>query len=175
MYPIVTGLIRLSILLFYLELVDRRVKKVFTMVTIVMLFVCLCYMVIFTALLFTACRPFESEWLQADPKWLETHKFHCNPHNINYIFTANALAIPQDFIIAFSPLFLLAKLQVPMLQKISLIFLFGMVFVASIGSIMKTYYNYRAFFKDDVIVFWKTFIWTNIEVYPAEKPHHRIR
>jgi hypothetical protein len=112
----------------------------------------------------TICTPFQGAWLQVDPVWRKSHTYTCTPHSATVTLASNLVVVPIDFIIAFMPLLIIGRLQRSPGQRIGLMLLFAIGFIASIGAIMKSYYFYVITYKYRINDTPKTFIWTNIEV-----------
>jgi rhodopsin domain-containing protein len=125
LYVFSTGLVKVSILLFYRRLVTGTVSISFKWAVRGCIFSVAAYMITFETTLIFGCRPISSYWNEVDPLWrvMHTGTYMCLNEPAT-LFAANITSILQDFLTFLMPLLLFQKLQLPPRQK----FLLGAVF-----------------------------------------------
>ena len=74
------------------------------------------------------CDPIKAYWLQFDPVWVATHKYHCGDEGVELPFWGS-LGVIGDFYSTLIPLLQIRSLEMPRRQKIALYLLFGLGFM----------------------------------------------
>jgi hypothetical protein len=130
LYVLSTGLVKVSILLFYRRLVAGTVSRLFKWTVRVCIFSVIAYIITFETTLILGCRPINAFWNEVNPSWrsLNKDKYFCLDE-VATLYAANITSILQDFLTFLMPLLLFQKLQLPSRQKILLGAIFGIGFL----------------------------------------------
>jgi hypothetical protein len=125
-----TATTKISILLFYRRLTSNTMSSGFLRCVYAAIIFVVLYYVVFSIVLYTACRPFYSFWQQVDPAWniRNEGKYHCINEEKDLVAAA-IVSVIQDFIACGMPSVLLWKLTMPRRQKIALGAIFGVGFL----------------------------------------------
>ncbi|KAF2400162.1 integral membrane protein [Trichodelitschia bisporula] len=169
LYIMCTGLIKISILLFYRRMSEGSVTPVFRWAVRACIAFVIAYIITFEVTLFLGCRPISVFWNQVNPFWVHEHPdFKCFNEAAN-LLAASAFSIIQDFIACGMPLILFWKLQLPFRQKVVLAAIFGVGFFTCITSIIRIVYIYRLFYVtyDVTWVAGEIWLWTGVEAHVA--------
>jgi hypothetical protein len=130
LYVVSTGLIKISVLLFYRRLVAGTISRLFVWAVHACIFSVVAYMITFETTLIFGCRPTNAFWNEVNPFWRGQNagKFFCLDE-VATLYGANVTSIVQDFLSCGMPLLLFWKLQLPIRQKIALGAIFGVGFL----------------------------------------------
>src|SRR5258708_7327115 len=130
LYVLSTGLVKISILLFYRRLVAGSVSKLFKWAVRACIFSVIAYIITFETTLILGCRPIYAFWNEVNPIWrgLNKGKYFCLDE-VSTLYGANITIILQDFLTFLMPLLLFQKLQLPFRQKVLLGAIFGVGFL----------------------------------------------
>jgi hypothetical protein len=130
LYIFSTGLIKVSILLFYRRLVSGSVSYPFVWAVRIIIFSVVAYMITFETTLTFGCRPINAYWNEVDPIWrsMNANKYFCLDE-VATLYAANITSIVQDFLTFSMPLLLFWKLQLPIRQKVILGCIFSVGFL----------------------------------------------
>ncbi|EUC48156.1 hypothetical protein COCMIDRAFT_88217 [Bipolaris oryzae ATCC 44560] len=140
LYIIASGLIKISILLFYRRLDARCIPSTFRIVTWISITIIAVFITAFTVILFTACNPLASFWYQFDiARQISGYKYHCWVNEEADIMAASIVSAVQDAIAACLPTLLYWNLQIPKRQKITLGTLFASGYVVCIVCIARVF------------------------------------
>jgi hypothetical protein len=141
-----SGLIKVSILLFYRRLSSRVVSKAFRWTTWISIGSIIAYTIALTLAPLLGCQPFSAFWDQVDIfKRLQGYKFHCFDEGAD-VFAASVISAFQDLITAILPTFLYWNLQISLRQKFALFGIFAIGYgVVGLGT-LRAYYSYRTFY-----------------------------
>ncbi|KAF2871683.1 hypothetical protein BDV95DRAFT_457021, partial [Massariosphaeria phaeospora] len=166
-FSFATGLIKISILLFFRRLSSRSVTPSFRHATWISIGFIATSSIAFTLVPIFGCQPISAFWEQVDwEKRTHGYKFSCFNEGAD-VTAAGIISAIQDLITAVLPTFLYWNLQVPLRQKIALfgIFAFGYVGVA-IGA-ARAYLCWYAFFGtyDVTWAAWDTSLFTLLELH----------
>ncbi|KAF2832732.1 hypothetical protein CC86DRAFT_401479 [Ophiobolus disseminans] len=150
-----SGLIKISILLFYRRLAARAVSTFFRWATWITIGMIVAYTIALTIAPIVGCQPIEAYWEQVDiTKRLQGYKFHCFDEGADVV-AASILSAIQDLITAILPTFLYWNLQIPMRQKVALFGIFAIGYGGVALGGLRAYYSWRTFYETyDVI--WST-------------------
>ncbi|PVH99824.1 hypothetical protein DM02DRAFT_710258 [Periconia macrospinosa] len=166
-FVIVTGLIKISVLLFYRRLGGRGVSKTFRIVTWTAIGSITASTTTFFLLSVLGCRPISAIWEQADPsKFLSAQRMDCLDEGA-IVFSAGVVSTVQDFVTAILPTFIYWNTQIPFRQKVALFGIFATAYVVVAFGAMRTYATYVLFFKTYDISWqsWEVWNWTLLELY----------
>jgi hypothetical protein len=157
LYVVATGLIKISILLFYRRLDARCIPSAFRIITWISIAVIALFISAFTIVLFTACDPFPAFWNQFDVALqLQGYKYHCWINEEADIMAASIISAIQDGVAAFLPTLLYWNLQIPQRQKIALGAVFALGYLVCIACAMRVYAIYRIFHNPKYDATWTT-------------------
>ncbi|XP_014551867.1 hypothetical protein COCVIDRAFT_30669 [Bipolaris victoriae FI3] len=146
LYIIASGLIKISILLFYRRLDARCIPSSFRIATWISIVIIAVFITAFTIILFTACNPLAAFWYQFDiAHQLEGYKYHCWVNEEADIVAASIISAVQDAIAAFLPTLLYWNLQIPKRQKIALGAIFASGYIVCIVCIARIVAIYTIF------------------------------
>jgi hypothetical protein len=146
-FCVASGLMKVSILLFYRRLSARAVSNAFRWITWVTIGYIVAYTVVLTLVPIFGCRPVSAFWDQVDVlKRLQGYKFTCFDEGAD-LFAASIISATQDFLTALLPTFLYWNLQISIRQKFALFGIFSIGYgVVALGG-LRAYYSYRTFYE----------------------------
>ncbi|KAF2129007.1 hypothetical protein P153DRAFT_341421 [Dothidotthia symphoricarpi CBS 119687] len=162
-----SGLIKVSILLFYRRLSARAVSNNFRWATWLSIGFIVAYTIALTLAPLFGCNPISAFWDQGNPIWVKQgHKFHCFDEGAD-IFVAGLLSAIQDFITAILPSFLYWNLQISLRQKIPLIGIFALGYGVVALASLRAYYCWRIYYDTYDVSWetWKLFVVTMLELH----------
>jgi len=125
LYVVSSGLTKLSVLVFYLRLADRRVSPKFIYSTWLAIILVIVYMITFMFVAIFACTPFHSLWDSYNPAWAQTHEYHCINQGLA-IGIQSLISLVHDVLTALLPATLLYGTRIPVKQKIGIALLFSL-------------------------------------------------
>ena len=167
LFVLATGLIKVSILLFFRRLGSRGVSKAFRTTTWVAIGFTIASTITFFISPLTGCRPISAYWEQSDViKIVQGVKFNCNDEGAA-ITAAGIVSTVQDVIAALLPNFIYWKAQIPFRQKAALMGIFATAYgVAAFGA-LRTYATYVLFYEtyDVSWQLWEVWNWTLLEFH----------
>lgn len=162
-----SGLIKVSILLFYRRLSSRVVSKTFRWATWISIGFIIAYSIALTLAPLLGCQPLSAFWDQVDPmKKLQGYKFNCFDEGAD-VFAASVISTVQDFITALLPTFLYWNLQIPIRQKMALFGIFAIGYgVVALGCV-RAYYSWRTFYETYDVTWsaWDLMLTTMLELH----------
>ncbi|KAF2623795.1 hypothetical protein BU25DRAFT_477280 [Macroventuria anomochaeta] len=162
-----SGLIKISILLFYRRLSSRVVSNRFRWATWLTIGFIAASTIAFTLAPIIGCDPISAFWDQANyDKLIKGYKYRCFDEGAD-VFSASVISTVQDLITAILPTFLYWNLRIPVRQKIALFGIFAIGYgVAALGA-MRAYYSWQIYFGtyDVTWVTWDLFIVTMLELH----------
>lgn len=166
-FCLASGLIKISILLFYRRLSSRVVSNRFRWATwITIAFIASSSIALALVPIF-GCDPISAFWDQANAQLLlGGYKYRCFNEGAD-VFTASVISTVQDLITAVLPTFLYWNLRIPIRQKVALFGIFAIGYgVAALGA-MRAYYSWQIYFGtyDVTWVSWNLFIVTLLELH----------
>jgi hypothetical protein len=168
-FTLATGLIKLSVLLFYRRLSSRAVSPAFRWTMRIMMVVVGVYTIAFVLVLAFACRPLEAFWEQVNfSKTLRPEGYHYECINEGADVVANGIAATaQDFMVAFLPTLLCWKLQMPIRQKLALYAIFAIGYTTVAIGALRTYTTWRIYFEsyDVTWIAYDTFLTSLLEMH----------
>jgi hypothetical protein len=169
LYTLASGLIKLSVLLFYRRLSTRVVSPVSRWVMRIMVFIIAGYTITFLIIPIVTCRPISAFWDQVNfSKRLRPGGYNYSCINEGADVVGNGIvSTVQDFIVASLPTILCRKLQIPRRQKIALYAIFAISYSTVAVGAMRTYTSYRIFFQtyDVTWVSSDTWLWSLLELH----------
>ena len=152
LFTLSSGLIKMSVLLFYRRLSSRAVSPTFrSLLQITWITVCI-YTIAFVLIPLFACRPITAFWDQVDVKKTAAaaggggYQYTCINEGAGIVASGVASTI-QDFVVAFLPTLLCWNLHLPVRQKVALYGVFGVGYLTVGIGAMRTYTGYRIFFQ----------------------------
>jgi hypothetical protein len=142
----VSGLIKISILLFFRRLSVRAVSKTFAWATWFSIGFIASSSIAFALVPLLGCRPFSAFWDQADvtKMFSNDYKYTCFNEGID-VFSAAVVSAVQDLLAALLPTFLYWNLRIPVRQKIALFGIFAIGYGAVAMGALRAYYSWRLF------------------------------
>lgn len=162
-----SGLIKISILLFYRRLSDRVVSKTFRWITWLAIGSIAIFTIALTLAPVLGCNPISAFWDQTNfNKLAKGYKYHCFNEGAD-VFSASVISAFQDLITALLPTTLYWNLRIPMRQKIALFGIFAIGYgVAALGA-MRAYYSWKIYYDTyDVTWYtWDLFLVTMLELH----------
>jgi hypothetical protein len=166
-FCVASGLIKVSILLFYKRLGSRGISNTFRWAIKLTIAFITAYSIAFTLVPIFGCKPLAAFWEQSDViKLAKGYKYKCFNEGAD-VFSASIISTAQDFLTAILPTFLYWHLQMPLRQKIALFGIFAIGYgVVAIGA-LRSYYSWQIFFKTYDVT-WVTgynFMFTLLEVH----------
>lgn len=183
LWLITTGIIKISILLYYRRLSGSFSPK-FKIASWVGIWYNIAFMVGFLCVGMLYCRPLAAYWLQFDLQWVsEGHTWSCPVDQRLSLPVSGALSVVGDFYSTLLPLCLVYTLNMPKRQKraLYLLFVFGFLVVTAglVRTILLTHLTRSTY--DSSWWSYKAWTWSMLELYlaiiiasaPALKPFFR--
>jgi hypothetical protein len=162
-----TGLIKISILLFFRRLGSRGTSKTFRVVTWAAIGFTISSTIAFSISPLVGCRPLSAYWEQSDViNIVLGKKFDCNNEGAA-ITAAGVTSTVQDLITALLPNFIFWKAQIHIRQKAALMGLFATAYgVAAFGA-MRVYSTWVLFYEtyDVSWQLWEVWNWMLLELH----------
>jgi hypothetical protein len=159
LYSLTSGLIKLSILLFYRRLSSRAVSPAFRWTMRITIFVIGGYSIAFIIIPIFACRPSSAFWDQVDfIKIARGYEWTCINEGADVV-AHGIISTAQDLVVAFLPTLLCWNLQMPLRQKIALYSIFALGYTSVAVGAMRTYQGYRLFFTTYDVTWVASDIW----------------
>jgi hypothetical protein len=167
LFVVATGLVKVSILLFFRRLGSRGVSKAFRITTWVAIGFTIASTIAFFISPFAGCRPLSAYWEQSDvTKILQGVKFDCNNEGAA-VTSAGVISTVQDLITALLPNFIYWKAQIPFRQKAALMAIFATAYgVAAFGA-LRTHATWVLFYEtyDVSWQLWEVWNWMLLELH----------
>jgi hypothetical protein len=146
LFCVASGLIKVSILLFFRRISARSVSRTFKWVSWLCIGFIIATSIPFTLIPIFGCRPISAFWDQVDVlKILGGYKYHCFDEGVD-VFIAAVVSATQDLLAAMLPTFLYWNLRIPIRQKIALFGIFAIGYGAVAIGALRAYYSWRIFF-----------------------------
>lgn len=167
LFVVVTGLVKVSILLFFRRLGSRGVSKTFRIVTWAAIGFTVASTIAFFISPFVGCRPISAYWEQSSVENIILgKKFNCNEEGAA-ITAAGVVSTVQDVITAFLPNFIYWKAQIPLRQKIALMAIFATAYAVAAFGALRTYSTWVLFYRtyDVSWQLWEIWNWTLLEFH----------
>lgn len=166
-FCVASGLVKVSVLLFYKRLGSRAVSNTFRWATRATIAFIVAYSIAFTLVPIFGCQPISAFWDQSDIiKVAMGYKYKCFNEGAD-VFAAAVISSAQDLLTAILPTFLYWNLQIPVRQKIALFGIFAIGYgVVAMGAV-RSYYSWQIFFEtyDVTWVTWQSFTWSLLEIH----------
>lgn len=167
LFVLATGLIKVSILLFFRRLGSRGVSKAFRIVTWVAIGFQIASTIAFFISPLVGCVPISAYWEQSDViKIIQGVKFNCNEEGAAML-AAGVVSTVQDVITALLPNFIYWKAQIPFRQKAALMAIFALAYGAAAFGALRTYSTWYLFYRTYDISWqlWEIWNWTLLEFH----------
>ncbi|USP80436.1 hypothetical protein yc1106_07710 [Curvularia clavata] len=167
LFVVGTGLVKVSILLFFRRLGSRGTSKTFRIVTWTAIGFQIASTVAFFISPLVGCRPISAYWEQSSVINIALgKKFNCNNEGAA-MAAAGVISTLQDVICALLPNFIYWKAQIPLRQKVALMAIFATAYVAAAFGALRTYATYVLFFEtyDVSWQLWEIWNWTLLEFH----------
>lgn len=162
-----SGLIKISILLFYRRLSSRVVSKSFRWTTWLTIGFIVATTIAYTLVPLFGCDPISAFWDQSDfVRLAKGYKYRCFDEGVD-VFSASVVSTFQDLITAVLPSFLYWNLRIPVRQKIALFGIFAIGYgVAALGA-MRAYFSWQIYYEtyDVTWATWDLFLVTLLELH----------
>lgn len=159
LYTLTSGLIKLSILLFYRRLSSRAVSPAFHWTMRISIFVIGAYSITFVLIPIFMCRPISAFWDQVDfAKLARGYEYTCINEGVDVV-AHGIISTVQDLVVAFLPTMLCWNLQMPLRQRIALYSIFALGYTSVALGAMRTYQGYRLFFTTYDVTWVASDIW----------------
>jgi hypothetical protein len=167
LFVLATGLIKVSILLFFRRLGSRGVSKTFRIITWIAIGFTIASTVTFFISPLVGCRPLSAYWEQSDViKIIQGVEFHCNDEGAA-MAAAGVTSTVQDVITALLPNFIYWKARIPFRQKAALMAIFATAYgVAAFGA-LRVHATWVLFYEtyDVSWQLWEIWNWTLLELH----------
>lgn len=159
LFSVASGLIKLSILLFYRRLSSRTVSPAFRWSMRITIFAIGAYSIIFMIIPIFMCRPISAFWDQVNfTKIAHGYKYTCINEGMDVV-AHGTISTLQDLVVASLPMLLCWNLQMPRRQKIALYVIFALGYTSVVVGAMRTYQGYRLFFTTYDVTWVASDIW----------------
>jgi hypothetical protein len=167
LFVLATGLVKVSILLFFRRLGSRGVSRAFRITTWVAIGFTIASTVVFFISPLVGCRPISAYWEQSDVvNIIQGVEFNCNEEGAA-ITAAGVTSTVQDLIIALLPNFIYWKARIPFRQKAALMAIFATAYgVAAFGA-LRVHATWVLFYEtyDVSWQLWEIWNWTLLEIH----------
>jgi hypothetical protein len=167
LFVLATGLIKISILLFFRRLGSRGVSKAFRVTTWIAIGFTVASTITFFISPLVGCRPLSAYWEQSDVvEIVKGTKFNCNNEGAA-ITAAGVVSTVQDVITALLPNFIYWKARIPFRQKVALMGIFATAYGVAVFGALRTYATWVLFFEtyDVSWQLWEIWNWTLLELH----------
>lgn len=118
-----SSLTKMSILFFYRRFTTSSINRWLVIAVYASIVFVAAYCISCTLALIFTCWPVEAYWYRFTTSWLNTHQYKCDDEVVALIVIIT-IATAQDFIACLLPMFVVAKLRLPLRQKVALAALF---------------------------------------------------
>jgi hypothetical protein len=146
LFCVASGLIKVSILLFFRRISSRAVSRLFAWASWFCIGFIITTTVPFMLIPMFGCQPISAFWDQADiVKILNGYQFHCFNEGVD-VLVATVISAVQDLLAAVLPTFLYWNLRIPVRQQLALFGIFAIGYGAVALGVLRAYYSYRIFF-----------------------------
>jgi hypothetical protein len=146
-FCVASGLIKISILLFYRRLASRVVSNAFRWTTWITIGYIVAYTIALTLAPILGCNPISAFWDQVNVlKRLQGYKFECFDEGAD-LLAASIISTSQDLLTAVLPTFLYWNLQISKKQKLALFGIFAIGYGVVALGVLRTYYSWRTFYE----------------------------
>jgi len=169
LYSTATGLIKLSVILFYRRLAKGLVSPIYRWIMLTTFATVASSTIIFIFMSIFTCHPIAAFWQQVDfEKLLQPggYNFTCINEG-KTLFAAGIISTVTDAVVVVMPTLLCWNLQIPLRQKIALYSIFAISYTTIALGAMRTYATYQVFFET-YDVMWATshtFFWSLLELH----------
>jgi hypothetical protein len=167
LFVVGTGLVKVSILLFFRRLGSRGTSKAFRITT----WVAIGFQIASTTAFFISplagCRPISAYWEQSSVINIALgRKFNCNNEGAA-LAAAGIVSTVQDVVCALLPNFIYWKATIPFRQKVALMAIFATAYGAAAFGALRTHATYVLFFEtyDVSWQLWEIWNWTLLELH----------
>ncbi|KAF9700510.1 hypothetical protein EKO04_001498 [Ascochyta lentis] len=183
LFSLASGLIKISVLLFYRRLGSRAVSPAFRWTLRITIAVIGIYTIVFVSITMFMCTPISAFWNQINMKLLLTgYKYRCANEGAE-IVANGIISTIQDVVVASLPAVLCWNLQMRTRQKIALYSVFAVSYSAAALGTLRTITSYRSFFVtyDTTWTGCDVWLWSLLELHvgfacantPAVKAFYR--
>ncbi|KAE8356196.1 hypothetical protein BDV28DRAFT_165378 [Aspergillus coremiiformis] len=145
LYVVGSGLVRISVLLFYRRIGSRSISRGFMIATWVSIGSLVGYILAFVGVLFASCQPLHAFWDQIDPVWAATHAWQCFNEPV-HIILATAIAIIQDAVVTTLPAVLCWNLRISFREKVALGSIFVVGYLTPVIAAVRIYFIVRLYY-----------------------------
>ena len=166
-FCVASGLIKISILLFYRRLSSRVVSRTFQWATWISIYFIAAYSIAFTLVPIFICTPVSAFWDQNNiAKIAEGYTYKCLNEGAD-VLAAGVISSIQDLLTALLPTFLYWNLKIPLRQKVALFGIFATGYCVVAIGVLRAYASWRIFFStyDVTWVAGENFLWTMLELH----------
>ncbi|KAH8714071.1 hypothetical protein GQ44DRAFT_829934, partial [Phaeosphaeriaceae sp. PMI808] len=169
LFPLASGLIKMSVLLFYRRLSSRAVSPTFRWILRITIASIGIYTIIFVFIPVFLCSPISAFWDQQDFKVRSRpggYTYKCTNEGAT-IVANGVVSTAQDFVAASLPAMLCWNLQMPFRQKVALYGIFAVSYFVVAAGVMRTYTCYHLFFEtyDVTWVASDVYLWSVLELH----------
>ncbi|KAF7627652.1 hypothetical protein AFLA_003029 [Aspergillus flavus NRRL3357] len=145
LYVLGSGLVRISVLLFYRRMGFRSISRGFMLTTWISIFSVVGYSVAFLAVIFGSCRPLHAYWDQINPVWAASHMWKCYNEAV-HIIVATGVALVQDAVVTTLPAILCWNLRISFREKIALGSIFVVGYLTPVIAGIRLYFIVRLYY-----------------------------
>lgn len=152
-YSILSGMIKIAILLFYHRLSKGKVTNVFAYILYVVMAEVILYRTAYLIVLCTSCIPLQARWEKSNPAWTSTHHYTCPTSDALNITMGSLVSAVEDLVLALLPLVLIWNLRVPLRTRIGIWLLFSMSLLTSAAGFARAFALWNAYYhnKKDLV------------------------
>lgn len=154
-FCVASGLIKVSILLFYRRLGARAISNAFRWTTWITIGFIVAYTIALTLAPILGCQPVSAFWDQVDLRLrIKGYEYHCFDEGAD-VLAASIISAAQDLLTAILPTFLYWNLQISRRQKAALFGIFAIGYGVVALGVLRAYYSWRTFY-DTYDITWST-------------------
>ncbi|KAI8931084.1 hypothetical protein NX059_012095 [Plenodomus lindquistii] len=149
-----SGMIKISILLFYRRLSSRAISVSFRRVTWISIAFIIASTIALSLAPILGCQPMSAFWDQLNlSKIAKGYKFHCFDEGAD-VLAASIISATQDLITAILPTFLYWNLRIHIRQKIALSGIFAIGYAGVAIGAVRAYYSWLIFYDTYDVTWW---------------------
>ncbi|KAE8146654.1 hypothetical protein BDV25DRAFT_143484 [Aspergillus avenaceus] len=145
LYVFGSGMVRISVLLFYRRMGFRSISRGFVVAIHVSIASVIAYSIAFIVVIFASCTPLNAFWNQVNPKWEATHTWKCYNEPV-HLLAASSIALIQDVIATTLPAILCWNLRISSREKVALGSIFVVGYMTAVIAAVRTYFIVKMYY-----------------------------
>ncbi|KAH7071758.1 hypothetical protein FB567DRAFT_455174 [Paraphoma chrysanthemicola] len=169
LFAVASGLVKLSVLLFYRRITSRAVSRGCRWAMRIVMASIVAYTISFIFAITFTCRPVEAFWRMVDWRFRFRkggYQHKCINEGAN-IVANGIIASVQDLIVVLFPTVLCWNIQVPRRQKVALYGIFALSYCTVVVGAVRTWTTWRLFYQSYDVTWLasEVWLWTLLELH----------